>query len=53
MTDSTQGPDTSKSPRCDVTVRDALTPRDRDEMFALFSDFFTARRDVFERDLDE
>lgn len=53
MTDSTPAPDTSRSPRCDVTPRDEISPRDRDEMFALYSDYFTARRDVFDRDLDE
>jgi hypothetical protein len=36
-----------------VTLRRALTSTDRDEMFALFSTFFVAKRDVFERDLDE
>ena len=53
MTNSTTAPATSSSPRCDVTRRDALTAADRDEMFALYASFFDARRDVFERDLDE
>lgn len=53
MTNSMTAPDTSSSPRCEVTRRDSLTARDRDEMYALFSTFFAARRDVFERDLDE
>ena len=53
MTNSTTAPATSSSPRCDVTRRDALTAADRGEMFALYASFFDARRDVFERDLDE
>jgi hypothetical protein len=53
MTDSTPARAISRSPRCDVTARAGLTSRDRDEMFALYSTFFTADRAVFERDLDE
>jgi hypothetical protein len=53
MTHSTPAPDPSRSPRCDVTPRESLTARDRDEMFALLSTYFAARRDVFERDLAE
>lgn len=53
MTDSTPAPAISRSPRCDVTPREALTAADRDEMFALLASFFTADRVVFERDLDE
>lgn len=45
---------TSTSPRCDVLRREALTPRDRDEMFALLGTYFAnVRRDVFDRDLGE
>lgn len=53
MTRSTNVPDISSSPRCEVLRRDALTAVDREEMFALYATFFDARRAVFERDLDE
>ncbi|HUR80027.1 MAG TPA: hypothetical protein VM733_04640 [Thermoanaerobaculia bacterium] len=44
----------SISPRCDVVRRDALTRRDRDAMFALYTAYFaTADRVTFERDLAE
>ncbi|MEO8379311.1 MAG: hypothetical protein ABI779_06580 [Acidobacteriota bacterium] len=54
MTDSTPGLAHSTSPRSDVVSRDALTRRDRDAMFALYTRYFaTSDRMVFERDLAE
>lgn len=57
MTNSMPVRATSSSRRsepCSVVRRDALTPRDRDEMFALLSLYFTnTSRTVFERDLAE
>lgn len=54
MTSSTLAPDTSTSLRCEVTPREALSPRERDEMFALLASYFDGvDRAVFERDLAE
>lgn len=54
MMSSMPAPDTSKSPRCDVTPREGLSVTDRDQMFALLESFFTGvDRAVFEHDLEE
>jgi len=54
MSDSLPGLAPSTSARCDVVRRDALTRRDRDAMFALYTAYFaTADRVTFERDLGE
>jgi hypothetical protein len=53
MTDSTPAPPRSNSPRCEVLARGGLTPRDRDEMFALFATYYSANREAFDHDLDE
>lgn len=54
MTDSIPDLGPSTSPRSDVVSREALTRRDRDEMFALYTRYFaTSDRMTFERDLAE
>lgn len=54
MTDSIPGLAPSTSPRSDVVLREELTRRDRDEMFALYTRYFAASdRMLFERDLAE
>ena len=54
MTDSIADLELSTSPRSDVVLREELTRRDRDEMFALYTDYFeTSDRVTFERDLAE
>ena len=54
MTDSIHDLAPSSSPRSDIVLRDDLTRRDRDEMFALYTTYFATRdRMVFERDLAE
>lgn len=54
MTDSTPGLAPSTSPHSDVVPRRALSRRDRDAMFALYTRYFETRdRMVFERDLAE
>jgi hypothetical protein len=51
---STLALDTSRSLRCEVTLREELSPRERDEMFALLASYFDGvDRAVFERDLAE
>ena len=54
MSDSLQDLAPSTSARCDVVRRAALTRRDRDAMFALYTTYFaTSDRITFERDLGE
>ncbi|HSP17666.1 MAG TPA: hypothetical protein VLV78_23175 [Thermoanaerobaculia bacterium] len=65
MIDSTPGLDISSSPRSErtapkdsgggcVIARTSLSSGERDQMFALFSDYFAhVTREVFEHDLDE
>ena len=54
MTDSWPGPAPSTSARSEVLPRAALTRRDRDAMFALYTRYFaTTDRMTFERDLAE
>lgn len=54
MSDSLQDLAFSTSPRSDVIARAALTRRDRDAMFALYTTYFaTSDRVTFERDLSE
>jgi hypothetical protein len=54
MTDSLHGLAPSTSARSDVALREDLTRRDRDEMFALYTRYFaTSNRMTFERDLAE
>lgn len=54
MSDSLHDLAPSTSPRSDVVRRAALTRRDRDAMFALYTAYFaTADRITFERDLAE
>jgi hypothetical protein len=54
MSDSLPGLAPSTSARCDVVRRAALTRRDRDAMFALYTTYFaTSDRVTFERDLAE
>lgn len=51
---STPDPDSSRSPRCDVKPREAVSRADRDDMFALMTSYFDGvTREVFDRDLDE
>ncbi len=54
MTDSLPGLAPSTSARSDVALREDLTRRDRDEMFALYTRYFAqSSRMTFERDLAE
>jgi hypothetical protein len=54
MTDSIPDLALSSSPRSEVVLREQLTRRDRDAMFALYTSYFAASdRMVFERDLAE
>jgi hypothetical protein len=54
MSDSLPGLAPSTSARCEVLERAALTRRDRDAMFALYTAYFaTTDRIAFERDLAE
>ena len=54
MTDSLPDLDSSTSARCDVVRRAALSRRDRDAMFTLYTTYFeTGDRVTFERDLAE